>query len=434
MAHNPANIARGYLSGVQAGELSKARGLNVEKVQREMRAKASQKRKQERISGLLGDVVGGDKTAASELARQGIEGVQALSVGAGYLRGQRQDQAAEDKATQEAAAKGLVDAIPFALNVTDEQEWNNDAFPFIADKFVQAGGDPALVRKLDVMPMKEAQGIMSQMWSDSKPDTFQSTAGKQFSDRQRLISEFGEGSDEVKRFDVATAKGQGFSVTLADGTQIQVGGTDALGRQQQLRRDKLKENLNSRASAVEVFGRSASTLSKILDASPDANTFIAKAASFGAELINEVEALARQSGIKIDIPLDIESHKDLFSDFGLAGKSPIVKRLFLGLAINYALASGLAAPGRFTNDDLKKGFLAVGADINRPGVIRENLTRQFDNLSFAVTNEAQRQGVKIPSIKQFDPTTDDEKKDSDKKVEDMSIEELEELEALLKGQ
>ncbi len=57
-----------------------------------------------------------------------------------------------------------------------------------------------------------------------EPEELRSTAGKQLEDRQRIIAEFGEGSPEVTRFDAATAKGKGFSVTLPDGTVISAGG------------------------------------------------------------------------------------------------------------------------------------------------------------------------------------------------------------------
>lgn len=57
-----------------------------------------------------------------------------------------------------------------------------------------------------------------------EPEGLQSTAGKQLEDRQRIVDEFGEGSSELARFDAATAKGKGFSVTLPDGTVISAGG------------------------------------------------------------------------------------------------------------------------------------------------------------------------------------------------------------------
>ena len=85
MVYNPANVAKGFLGGVAAGQQQQARGLDIEKMRKEMRAKEAQERKRGQISGLLGQYVGDEKgrgAAEKGLIGLGVPGVQALQTGA----------------------------------------------------------------------------------------------------------------------------------------------------------------------------------------------------------------------------------------------------------------------------------------------------------------------------------------------------------------
>lgn len=89
----------------------------------------------------------------------------------------------------------------------------------------------------DSQVLQMADGLIQQLGPVSslsleelglEPEELRSTAGKQLEDRQKIAEQFGEGSEELARFDAATAKGKGFSVTLPDGTVISAGGPQEL--------------------------------------------------------------------------------------------------------------------------------------------------------------------------------------------------------------
>jgi len=171
MVFDPANVARGFLGGVAAGQQQQARGLDIERMQKEMRAKEAQERKREQISGLLGQFVGGEgdrQQITGQLAGLGVPGVQALQTGTEFLQTQRAAEQQQATAEQTAAGEKLVDALPVIFANQDERVWKTQDFPYIADLFVKSGGDTELVRRLDGMPMNQAKQVMQQMFQEAK--------------------------------------------------------------------------------------------------------------------------------------------------------------------------------------------------------------------------------------------------------------------------
>lgn len=353
MVFDPANVAKGFLGGVAAGQQQQARGLDIEKMRKEMRAKESQERKREQISGLLGQFVGGEgdrQQITGQLVGLGTEGVSALQAGEGLL-GQRQQRQQQQATTeQEAAGKKLVDALPYAMNVTDEQEWRTQAFPYVADAFVQAGGDPALVRQLNNLPMDQAKQVMQQMFQEAQAKvptgdykTYQDTRDG----RTITLNEADPRDQQYLR--------ENRENLVPAPSREEVGGPGEFGVTK-----KQGEELKEAEIAAKQAIAGANDLLERLTKNPDLLQTTTGIAQFASGVGSEIRSAARAAGV--DIPekiTDIAAYEDTFAELGI--KNKIAKGLAFDLALSYAAASGLGTGRELSERDVKFAIRRVGA-------------------------------------------------------------------------
>lgn len=142
---------------------------------------------------------------------------------------QKRNEAVREQEQREADL--VVRGALFVKNSEFPKKALQQGFPEFVTQLEEQGVDVDALDDASVIQL--ADGLIQQMGAKSslslkelglEQEGLQSTAGKQLEDRQRIVDEFGEGSSELTRFDAATAKGKGFSVTLPDGTVISAGG------------------------------------------------------------------------------------------------------------------------------------------------------------------------------------------------------------------
>ncbi len=353
MVFDPERVAKGFLGGVAAGQQQQVRGLDIERMRKEMRAKEAQERKREQISGLLGQFVGGEgdrQQITGQLVGLGRPGVEALQAGEGLLGQRQQQQLQQDTTTQKAAGQKLVNALPYAMNVTDEQEWRTQAFPYIADAFVQSGGDPELVRRLNTMPMDQAKQVMQQMFQEAQAKTptgdyktYQDTETGQTITLneadprdQQYLRENRENLIPAPSREEVGKPGE-FAVTKKQG-------------------EELKE---SEIATKQAIAGANDLLAKLTE-TPDLLQTATGIAQFASGVGSEIRSAARAAGV--DIPeeiTDIAAYEDTFAELGI--KNKVAKGLAFDLALSYAAASGLGTGRALTDRDIRLAMQRIGA-------------------------------------------------------------------------
>lgn len=360
MVFDPSRIAKGFLGGVAAarqevaaGQLQQVRGLDIERMRKEMRSKETQERKREQISGLLGQFVGGEgdkKQVAGQLAGLGAPGVQALQTGTAYLQTQRAAEQQQATAEQKAAGEKLVNALPYAMNVTDEQEWRTQAFPYVADAFVQSGGDPELVRRLNTMPMNQAKQIMQQMFDDAKAPkggNFKTYQSK--SDPGKTYTLNMNNPDDVAFLEKNQADLISAPSRRVTGKPGEFGLTKKQG-------EELKESEIATKQAIATAG---DILGKLAE-NPDLLSTASGVAQFVSGLGSEIRSAARIAGV--DIPesvSNIANYEEVFDALPVMNK--VTRGLVFDLALSYAAASGLGTGKALTDRDVARALERVGA-------------------------------------------------------------------------
>lgn len=347
------DVARGFLSGLQAGQLQKQRGLNIEAMRKRMAAEKRKEEKEQQISGLLTRQVTGDREAERGLIGLGREGVQAATLGRGYLAGVREEEQAQVTAQQEAAGRQVVEAVPYAMNVRDEREWRQNAFPYLADAYIRSGGRPELVQQIDRLPMAEAQRVIGQMFNEALPK--QTT-------RAPNVKTYQSKSEPGKTYtlDVNNPEDLAFirenqQDLIPAPTRQEAGAPGAFGPTKK----EISGLRESEIATKQAIATSNDLLDKI-EKNPDLLQSATSLAQVASGLGSEIRTAARVAGV--DIPeevTDIAAYEDTFDELGIENK--VAKGLAFDLALAYAAASGLGSGRALTDRDIRLAMERIGA-------------------------------------------------------------------------
>lgn len=373
MVYNPANIAKGFFSGIHAAQSEQTRGLNIEKTKKEMLAKEQQKQKGEEISGLLGKFVGdeeGRHEIAGELIGLGTEGVKALQAGSTYIATQDKAKTAKSTAEQKKGGEDLVNAFPYAMNVKDETEWKTQAFPFVADAFIRSGGDPELIRRLNDMPMAEAQEVMAKMWDEEvtqKSGSFKTYQSKKEPEKTYSLN-------MANPEDVDFLEKNSKDLILAPTREI-------TGKPEDFATDKAADDMAKVEASTSNFLADIYEAQDFVRDNPGALTDVSGLARIGTNLMANVDTLARDFDVEFEDEevLNAATYAETFKDLGIANAE--MKSIMVGLASQQAIINNPS--GRISDRDLKVAMQQIGTSIQNPeGFIRitDRLAKRADRV------------------------------------------------------
>jgi hypothetical protein len=349
MVYDPSNVATGFLSGIGEAQAQKGREMNMEIAQTEMNTRAAKAKKEQRIGGLLQQYMGGDTKAAGMLAGQGVSGLQALAVGDKYLSGQQKAKADKMKSAQEAAAKDFASAIPFSLNVQDEQEWKTQAFPYLADKFVQAGGDPALVRQINDLPMAEAQGIIREMTGEAKATKATTKTYQSKSDPDKTYTLNMNNPEDVKFIEENKA-----DLIPAATRQIQ-------GKPEDFSTDKTADDMAKIEAATRTFIADIREAQDFVKSNPAALTDVSSLARIGTNIAANIDVLRQDFDVDVEDEsiLEVETYTDTLKELGIDNAE--MRSIMVGLAAQQAIINNPS--GRISDKDIKLAMDQIGSSI-----------------------------------------------------------------------
>ena len=252
------------------------------------------------------------------------------------------------------------DALPYIMNVTDEQEWRTQAFPYIADAFIQSGGDPELVRRLDKMPMDQAKQVMQQMFDEAttkapaKPsyETWTNTATG-----EKRTFDKGSMTEEDKAFMADQA-----NIEKAPGRQIT--GTPA-----DFSTNKIADEMAKAEAATTNFIADIYEAQDFVKSNPDALTTVAGMARVATNISANLAALRSSFGAEFENEniMDAENYAGTFKELGIA--SAEMKSIMIGLGMQQAIINN--PDGRISGPDVKFAMEQIGTSIQTPeGFIR----------------------------------------------------------------
>ena len=123
---------------------------------------------------------------------------------------------------------------------------------------------------------------------------------------------------------------------------------------------KARAELQDQVAALKTFDQANNRIVNILQKDPDAGLAAGSGATFGRRLKDNAESLIHTLGIQTDDGALRQSTFD--ADLTkIAGDNAALKAATFGVAVQYALGTGIAK-GRFSNDDLKQALNAIGAN------------------------------------------------------------------------
>ena len=141
--------------------------------------------------------------------------------------------------------------------------------------------------------------------------------------------------------------------------------------------------LKKRAGSVASFNETAQQVADIIKSNPDANTFVASAASLANTAKAEAKAIGRHLGIDTDVYTP-SSYNETFRELGI--KSDVLKSLYTSLAFQAAAASGQSGK-EVSNKDVERFLKQVGGGGSDPASVIRVLQATTDTINNSFDKE-----------------------------------------------
>lgn len=363
MTYDPSRVASSFYQGLSSGQDRAAKGLNMDLVRKQMNSMDAKKLKRTRIDELIGKGLSGDSRVSVELGGLGQEGLSAMMGLQKYSQGL---QSAEDNKTlegQKIAGEQVAKAIPYALNVSDETEWQKEALPYLGDAFIRSGGDPALIQKISNMPMRQAQQVIGQMWDDVVPkqgkpksaslSTYQNTkTGETLTIDKNDPTSFNQIKNSGDWVPAASRQETGVAGEFSSGSKSEKKAV----RQEIIKREESTDNLISYIDDIQ----------KIIIDSPDANALGGTLAKVGGNLLADVRSVARtftgeaRKDAERILSDNVGDYRDDLKKMGV--ENARMQSAIIGLAYQAALQVNQ----RVTDADFKAALKEVGGSHSDP--------------------------------------------------------------------
>lgn len=143
----------------------------------------------------------------------------------------------------------------------------------------------------------------------------------------------------------------------------QMVGTSITGTAAEVQPPSVRKDLNEMEANTRDFIATTSDALRMLEETPDINTFTARGASIINDIQQEAGAFARARGIKFDSSnLDPSKHKETFDQLGV--ESPRLRSMVISLAFQRALSNN--PDGRISDPDFRYALKEIGGNASDP--------------------------------------------------------------------